>query len=132
LAGACALNAGLYVLGTWLRRRYILGPIQSLNHAVRCLQSGQLQEVETSSTDELSSLGLAFNEMSHGIQNLLAENNRTAETLKTSETRYRLLFDSNPSPILIFDKQTLRVLEVNQAAVHHYGYSREEFLAKTV
>jgi two-component system, cell cycle sensor histidine kinase and response regulator CckA len=46
-----------------------------------------------------------------------------------NEERYRLLFDSNPHPMYVFDSETFVFLAVNKAAVHHYGYSREEFLA---
>ncbi|MET0311166.1 MAG: PAS domain S-box protein [Burkholderiaceae bacterium] len=49
-----------------------------------------------------------------------------------SEQRYRKLFESNPHPMWVFDVETLRFLTVNDAAVNHYGYSREEFLAMTI
>jgi two-component system cell cycle sensor histidine kinase/response regulator CckA len=42
------------------------------------------------------------------------------------------LFDSNPSPMFIVDTQTHAFLDINEAAVTHYGYSREEFLSKTI
>ena len=49
--------------------------------------------------------------------------------LKDSEQRYRHLFDQNPAPMLIYQRETLKMLAVNDAFVHHYGYSREEALA---
>ena len=52
--------------------------------------------------------------------------------LRESEKRYRLIFDGNPTSMMIFDHETLAFLEVNEAAVQHYGYSREEFLAMTL
>src|ERR1041384_2687016 len=42
------------------------------------------------------------------------------------------LFHTMSSPAWIFNRQTLRVVEVNDAAVRHYGYSHDEFLALTV
>ena len=48
--------------------------------------------------------------------------------LRESEQQYRLIFDGNPTPMWVFDQETLAFLEVNDAAVHHYGYTREEFL----
>lgn len=54
------------------------------------------------------------------------------ETLRASEIEYRLLFDSNPVPMWVFDRATLRFLQVNEAAVQHYGYSRDEFLSMTI
>ncbi len=45
---------------------------------------------------------------------------------------FRAIFDLHPSPMMIYDVVTLRLLEVNAAALAQYGYSREEFLARTV
>ena len=53
------------------------------------------------------------------------------QNIRSSEERYRLMFDSNPNPLLVFDSKTLRFLAVNDAAVQLYGYPREEFLAIT-
>lgn len=57
---------------------------------------------------------------------------REEEALRESEERHRLLFQSNPLPMWVFDLETLRVLTVNEAAVRHYGYSEAEFLASTI
>ena len=45
---------------------------------------------------------------------------------------YRVLFEENPLPMLIFSLDTLAFLAVNDAAVAHYGYAREEFLALSI
>ncbi len=55
-----------------------------------------------------------------------------AERQAASEKRYRSLFESNPVPMWTFDKKTLCFLNVNEAAIRHYGYSRDEFLAMTI
>lgn len=52
--------------------------------------------------------------------------------LRVSEEQYRGLFRSNPLPMWVFDEATLAFLDVNEAAIQHYGYSREEFLAMTI
>lgn len=57
---------------------------------------------------------------------------RVEAGLQESEKQYRLLFNGNPLPMWIFDHKTLAFLEVNDAAVQHYGYSREEFLTMKV
>ncbi|MBC7604422.1 MAG: PAS domain S-box protein [Ramlibacter sp.] len=54
------------------------------------------------------------------------------QELRDSESRYRTLFESNPHPMWLFDRETLRFLTVNDAAVSHYGYSREEFLSMSI
>jgi len=48
--------------------------------------------------------------------------------LREAETGFRYLFSKNPNPMWVFDHATLEILEVNEAAVEHYGYPREEFL----
>jgi two-component system cell cycle sensor histidine kinase/response regulator CckA len=53
---------------------------------------------------------------------------RKAEAdLQASESRYRALFESSPTPMWAYDKETLRFLAVNEAACKHYGYTAEEF-----
>ncbi len=54
------------------------------------------------------------------------------EALRASEERYRVLFERNPTPMWVYDRSTWRFLQVNEAAIQHYGYSREEFLALSV
>src|ERR1700730_9611941 len=57
---------------------------------------------------------------------------RAERLLQESEERHRKLFDNNPHPTWVFDRETLRFLAVNAAAVRKYGYSSDEFLAMTI
>ena len=45
---------------------------------------------------------------------------------------FELLFSKHPHPMFVFDQKTLDYLEVNEAAIQNYGYSREEFLRMKV
>jgi len=63
------------------------------------------------------------------FQERLLEAKRVAEQ---SEAVYRRLFNQSPLPKWIYDLETLRFLEVNDEAVRHYGYTREEFLSMTI
>lgn len=49
--------------------------------------------------------------------------------LVNSEKKYKNLFENNPMPMWIYCIDSLRFLEVNNAAIAHYGYSKEEFLS---
>lgn len=49
-----------------------------------------------------------------------------------SEAGFRKLFDLNPLPMWVFDAYTLAFLAVNEAAIRHYGFAREEFLRMTL
>ena len=57
---------------------------------------------------------------------------RVKRELSESEKQYRLLFNANPHPMWVFDRETLRFLTVNDAAIEHYGYSLSEFLSMTL
>jgi PAS domain S-box-containing protein len=52
--------------------------------------------------------------------------------LKQREASFRLLFEGHPLPMYVFDLDSLRFLAVNDAAVAHYGYTREQFLNLTI
>ena len=57
---------------------------------------------------------------------------RIEEALRKSEAQYRLLFESNPQAMWVYDVETLGFLAVNDAAIRRYGYSRAEFLSMTI
>ena len=65
----------------------------------------------------------------HEVQ---ADQRHLQDQLDRSTDRYRALFETNPCPMWIFDLATFGFLAVNDAAVDHYGYRREEFLAMTI
>jgi two-component system sensor histidine kinase UhpB len=60
---------------------------------------------------------------------LAAERKLADEALRSSEQKYKLLFERNPMPMWMVSQQHLNIIDVNQAAITHYGYSREEFLS---
>ena len=60
------------------------------------------------------------------------ERNRTLANLEESEKRYSDLFHLSPIPMWVYDLDTMVFLDVNEAAVKHYGYTQEEFLGMTL
>lgn len=61
------------------------------------------------------------------ITSLLAERDAAYRRQVTSEKRYRVLFESSPRALWVYDPSDLRVLMVNEAATRLYGYTRAEF-----
>ncbi|HUQ82186.1 MAG TPA: PAS domain S-box protein, partial [Gemmatimonadaceae bacterium] len=68
----------------------------------------------------------------YGVARDITEQKRAEERLRASEEWYRLLFDANPLPMWVYDIETLAFVAVNDAAVSHYGYSRDEFLSMSI
>jgi PAS domain S-box-containing protein len=66
------------------------------------------------------------------ITSLLAERDHEGLERLRAEQRYVQIFDGNPQPLWVHDPHTLAFLLVNEAAVRQYGWSREEFLARSV
>jgi PAS domain S-box-containing protein len=61
------------------------------------------------------------------------QQNKQAEAkLGESEARYRQLFDSESDAVVVFDAETLQMEDVNQSALHLFGYSKKEFLGLIV
>jgi len=60
------------------------------------------------------------------------ERHKHTLNLEASEKRYSDLFHLSPQPMWVFDVATERFLNVNQAAIQHYGYSLQEFQALTL
>jgi len=60
------------------------------------------------------------------------ETQRVQAALNEREADFRQLFEANPIPMWIYDRGSLRFLEVNEAATRHYGWTREEFLGMKV
>jgi two-component system cell cycle sensor histidine kinase/response regulator CckA len=57
--------------------------------------------------------------------------NFMVQALRQSEANSLFLFAHNPLPMWVFDRETLQIRQVNDAAVRHYGYERMEFLQMT-
>jgi two-component system, cell cycle sensor histidine kinase and response regulator CckA len=56
----------------------------------------------------------------------------TRQELDRTATAYQLLFRAQPEAAWVFDLGTLRFIEVNDAAIQRYGYTRDDFLAMTI
>ncbi|NJC82903.1 ATP-binding protein [Planosporangium mesophilum] len=81
---------------------------------------------------EVSALAENFDALAHAVRHELTERRHAEKAAQESQRSYRQLFDNNPYPMWVVDMLTLAFLEVNDAAVAHYGYSRDEFLSMTL
>jgi len=114
------------VVGAVVLSHNIIEPLRALTEAASAISAGDYSRtVETGRHDELGKLASVFNAMVASVGDSRVD-------LERSEHQYRLLFESNPLPMWVFDRETLQFLAVNEAAIHHYGFSREEFLEMTI
>ena len=75
---------------------------------------------------------ILFTMLAAAVVIFAALNRNTEDALRRSETEYRCLFDSNPLPMWVFERKTLKFLAVNEAASRQYGFSSREFLTMTI
>jgi PAS domain S-box-containing protein len=59
-------------------------------------------------------------------------NNGKKNQSNAADLLYKSFFCDSPQPMWIYDKETLKFLDVNEAAIEQYGYSREDFLRMTI
>ncbi len=103
---------------------------QLRNHTlIRAQDSGEVPIIQSGSPikdsrGNIFGVVLVFRDMS--------EHHRNLDALRRSEERYKLLFEHNPQPMWVFDKESLAFLAVNNAAAQSYGYTESEFLGMTI
>ncbi len=96
--------------------------------AVECIKQGVNDYVLK---DHLARLPVAVRQALED-KALREERARAERALRESEASFRLLFANNPLPMWVYDTESLQFLQVNEAAITDYGYSREEFLEMRV
>lgn len=122
------IGAGILVvlLALSLVYRRVARPITRLGAALRASSTQDtLTPVAAGGPREVAALAQAFNALIAAVSLQLSQR-------ENAEQNYRLLFENSPLPMWVHHSKDLRILEVNQAAVQRYGYSREEFEQMTM
>jgi PAS domain S-box-containing protein len=115
------LMLGMAIWGRLMFRR-VDRPLAELSAAARKLERGDLAvRVPEAHDEEFAAVAIGFNTMAASLADALGAARRGEET-------FRHLFSHNPLSMWVYDLESLQFLEVNAAAVAHYGYSRDEFL----
>lgn len=124
---------GMMLLVVFLVYRRIAEPVRRLSLVMRGTTPGRaLDAVAGIGATEVTGLAEDFDKLMATVKDELAVRLAGEQAALVSERNYRTLFDSHPQPMWVYDVLTLAFLSVNDAAIEHYGYSREEFLAMTV
>lgn len=124
--------------------RLLAVPIERIAAKIRALERGDAAGahpvvIEGRQVRELRQIAHGVDDLADALaarssqrDSALAEIQQQKEALEKSEQRYRAQFEASPQPMWVFDTQTLRFLVVNDAAIVHYGYSRDEFMKMTL
>jgi PAS domain S-box-containing protein len=124
IAGGTILLA-LGVFLTWVISRKMTEPLRQLTIVSSAMADGHYcGHLPTTRDDEFGKLARSFNAMTAQVRKSQDQLQRTADT-------YKLLFEKNPMPMWIISHHSSNVLNVNEAAIKHYGYTRNEFLKLT-
>jgi diguanylate cyclase (GGDEF)-like protein/PAS domain S-box-containing protein len=123
-----------------LRWSYLSGLTNGLDtpamrrHLAAALATGQHQQFELSLPLNGQEKGQEVH-LSVGVAaagDLISATLTDVTDIREREDSFRLLFDGNPVPMWLYDPDTLAIESVNDAAIAHYGYSRERFAAMTL
>ncbi|MDB5598790.1 MAG: diguanylate cyclase/phosphodiesterase [Xanthobacteraceae bacterium] len=96
-----------------------------LPRLLKTLNTGQADQFEATAVLDGAETHLKLGLASLG--DLICVTLTDVGALKEREATFRLLFDGNPVPMWLYDPEGLTFISVNDAAVAHYGYSREKF-----
>jgi len=104
-------------------------PGRVITHEFRCRhQDGSYRYLEVVGQNRLNDpdiTGVVLNSRD------ITDRKRAEERWREGEKQYRLIFEGSPTPMWIVDLENYKFLEVNEAAIQHYGYTREEFMARS-
>ena len=126
-------GVGVMLVVTFVVYRRIAEPVRQLSLVMRGSMAGDaVKAVGPTGATEVTNLAWDFDRLMATVKHELADRLTKEQKALVSERNYRLLFESHPQAMWLYDVHTLRFLKVNDAAVDRYGYSREEFLAMTI
>lgn len=92
----------------------------------------KLSKLVASCTRELEQSQIAKNQLLDDLNIENTTRKKTEELLNKTEESYQNLFEANPHPLWVYQRETLRFLAVNATAINHYGFSNQEFLGMSI
>jgi two-component system, cell cycle sensor histidine kinase and response regulator CckA len=95
------------------------------------LNEDQQTELEAQAVEQ-EALTAELEMANQELEEAAAEANQARDWALMLQERYQLLFERNPTPMWVYDRQTLGFLAANAAAQAQYGYTGEEFLHMTM
>jgi len=104
----------------------------ALDHLLHVVRTGERRTFDLDYPGSSGRRDLHLQVEAGAIGDLLAMTLTDVGPVREREASYRLLFESNPVPMWVFEPGSLRFLAVNDAAIEHYGYARDALLRMTL
>ena len=99
----------------------------------------EIRGIEITGKDEISILAKNFNKLAEGLNNTytklkteIEDREHAQKALRESEEKYRKLFEMESDALALVDIETHEMLDVNNAFIQLYGYSKEEILCMKI
>jgi PAS domain S-box-containing protein len=102
----------------WVYNKWTVNNDFRIEVDLRC-KNGEIKSVEATKS--------VFDDQTYIIANDVTDRKKATEEMSISEGKYRRMFYENPYPVWIYDIASLKILEVNHAAIQKYGYDKKEF-----
>jgi PAS domain S-box-containing protein len=126
-------GVGVMLVCVFVVYQRVAEPVRRLSLVMRGSTPGlAVKAVSGRGAAEVTALAQDFDELMASVNRELADRLTREHAATVSERNYRTLFESHPQPMWLYDVDTLAFLNVNDAAIAEYGYSRDEFLAMTI
>jgi PAS domain S-box-containing protein len=134
---ACGTTHVMEVWNLWHAQYWLAGIIKAITALASILTAILLVQLVPKalalpSPDELKEVNRHLVERTKELARANAELASGNKALQHFQEQQRLLFDSIPYPVWVYESYTLAIKDVNQSAIRSYGYSREEFLSLTI
>ena len=127
--GVVALVFGFFL--TWVIRKFITKPFQTLIHATNAVSGGDLAlRLDTRGADEFGYLARFFNRMLDQINSVLKEQKQAEDALRASETHLKQILDSIHAGVVVIDCETHTIVEMNDTALKMIGFLKEQVLGR--
>jgi len=126
-------GVGIMFLAAFVLYRRVAEPVLQLSLVMRGTTPGKaVRAIGGKGAAEVVGLAEDFDRLMLTVKSELAERLTSEHAAMISERNYRMLFDSHPQAMWLYDIDTLAFLEVNSAAIEQYGYTRDEFMHMTI
>ncbi|MEO8513026.1 MAG: histidine kinase dimerization/phosphoacceptor domain -containing protein [Ignavibacteria bacterium] len=100
---------------------------RSFNFNIRSLKGNIKNVIVSTELIKINGTDFLFGNLLDNTEKQVFEN-----MLKHNEEQYKLLFYKNPLPMCLYDFKTQKFIDVNDALIKHYGYTKKEFLGMKI